>query len=478
MIAGLPLAFAEPLVLLGLLSLPILWWLLRLVPPRPRRIDFPPTRMLFDIVPREETPARTPWWLTLLRLTLAALVIIAAAGPMWNPPLATTERSVPLALLIDDGWSAAASWDSRIRTAEDLIARAEQDNRGVALAPLSDATRDISLETPGAARVRLRQLKPKPHTLERAEALPAIGRFLNATPGVELVWLTDGVDVGRANEFVDGLARLADKRALTVVAGGLRPVHALTAADNAAGMLTVKVLRADTGQEDDGVVRALDLKGLPLGEARYAFKSGERETDARFDLPVEIRNDIARLDIMAERSAGVVQLLDKRWRRRTIGVVTGATTETAQPLLASTYYLARALGPFADVRLGERGAPSEAIAQFVEQRVPMLILADVGTVAAEERDHLARWIEDGGVLVRFAGPRLAAADDELVPVKLRRGGRILGGSLSWEQPQHLAAFSRESPFVGMPVPGDVTVTRQVLAEPDSGLSERTWATLT
>ena len=85
MIASLPLGFAQPLVLLGLLSLPILWWLLRLVPPRPRRVNFPPTRLLFEIAPEEETPARTPWWLTLLRLTLAALVIIAAAGPLWNP---------------------------------------------------------------------------------------------------------------------------------------------------------------------------------------------------------------------------------------------------------------------------------------------------------------------------------------------------------------------------------------------------------
>ncbi len=477
MIPGLPLAFAQPLVLLGLLSLPVLWWLLRLVPPRPRRIAFPPTRLLFDIAPKEETPARTPWWLTLLRLTLAALVIIAAAGPMWNPPLAATDRSLPLVLLIDDGWSAAASWDSRLRTAEDLIVRAEQDNRPVALAPLSDATRDISLETAGSARVRLRQLRPKPHTVERSEALGALGRFLAVKPEVELIWLTDGVDLGRTGEFVEGLARLADKRAITVVTGGLRPVHALTAADNAAAMLTVKVLRSDIARDDEGIVRAMDLKGLPLGEARYAFPSGARETEARFDLPVEIRNDIARLDIMSEHSSGVVQLLDKRWRRRTIGVVTGATSETAQPLLASTYYLARALGPFADVRLGERGSPSEAIGQFVEQRVPMLILADVGTVAPEERDRLARWIDDGGVLVRFAGPRLAAADDELVPVKLRRGGRILGGSLSWDQPQHLAGFSRESPFAGMPVPNDVTVTRQVLAEPDSGLSERTWATL-
>ncbi len=81
MMAGLPLAFASPLILLGLLALPVLWWLLRLIPPRPRRIAFPPTRILFEIEPKEETPARTPWWLTLLRLLLAALIIIAAAGP-------------------------------------------------------------------------------------------------------------------------------------------------------------------------------------------------------------------------------------------------------------------------------------------------------------------------------------------------------------------------------------------------------------
>jgi hypothetical protein len=87
---GLPLGFAQPLVLLGLLSLPVLWWLLRLIPPQPRRINFPPTRLLFDISPKEETPQRTPWWLTLIRLACAALVLIVAAGPLWNPPVATS----------------------------------------------------------------------------------------------------------------------------------------------------------------------------------------------------------------------------------------------------------------------------------------------------------------------------------------------------------------------------------------------------
>jgi hypothetical protein len=472
----LPLGFAQPLVLLGLLSLPVLWWLLRLIPPQPRRVSFPPTRLLFEITPREETPRRTPWWLTLLRLTLAALVIIAAAGPLWNPPVTTATAKAPLALVIDDGFPAAGTWDARQRTAEDLIARAEADNRGVALIPLSELARDISFETAAAARVRLKQIKPKPHAVERADALPALGRFLSSTGDVELVWLTDGIDLGGGGEFVAALGRLVGQRPLTVVEGGIAGARALVGADNAAGALTVKVLRAANDAPDTGTVRALDLKGLPLGEASFRFKEGDREADAELALPVEIRNDIARLEIAGEGSAGAVTLLDKRWRRRSVGIVTGSTVDTAQPLLASTYYLTRALGPFADVRVAERGSPAQVVSQFIEQHLPMLILADVGNVG-EAREALTRWVDDGGVLVRFAGPRLAAADDDLVPVKLRRGGRILGGSLSWEQPQPLAAFSRESPFFGMVVPNDVSVSRQVLAEPDATLTDRSWATL-
>jgi hypothetical protein len=486
MIGSLPLGFAQPLVLIGLLTLPALWWLLRLIPPRPRRVDFPPTRLLLEIAPKEETPARTPWWLTLMRLTLAALVIFAAAGPLWHPPLTARKSNAPVAILLDDGWTAAATWDARMRTADDIIARAEDDRRAVALIPLSEGPRDISLEPAGSARVRLHQLKPVPQTIDRTESLSSVARFLTSAPDAELVWLSDGVDLGRDAEnhgaenhgadFIKSLAQAIGQRPITVVTGGLAGPRALTAADNAAGALSVKILRAANDTADSGTVRALDLKGLPLGEAPFAFKSGDRETDARFELPVEIRNDIARVEISGERSAGAVQLLDKRWRRRTVGIVSGASVDVAQPLLSSSYYVERALAPFADVRLAQGESPAEAVQHFLDQRLPMLILTDVGNVG-DAHEPLAQWIEDGGVLVRFAGPRLAASDDDLVPVKLRRGGRILGGSLSWDKPQPLAAFSREGPFFGLPVPTDVTVTRQVLAEPDAALSDNTWATL-
>jgi hypothetical protein len=476
MISALSLGFTEPLVLTGLITLPALWWLLRLIPPRPRRIDFPPTRLLFAIMPREETPARTPWWLTLLRLALAATIIIAAAGPLWHPPVAATKTNAPLAILFDDGWTAASTWEARLRTADDIIMRAADDRRAVALLPLSQGARDISLETVDSARVRLQQIKPVPYRVDRAETLPSLSRFLSTNPEIELVWLSDGIDLGNGAAFVTSLEQTVGQHPLTIVTGGIPQPRALNGAENAAGGLTVKVLRATPDANDTGTVRALDLKGLLLGDAQFSFQPADRETEVRFQLPVELRNEIARLEIAGERSAGAVQLLDKRSRRRTVGVVSGANADVAEPLLSSSYYLQRALEPFADVRLAQGESPADAVSHFLDQNLPMLVLTDVGNVG-DAHDRLAHWVEDGGVLVRFAGPRLAASEDDLVPVRLRRGGRVLGGSLSWDKPQPLAAFSRDSPFGGLPVPDDVTVTRQVLAEPDATLGDNTWATL-
>jgi hypothetical protein len=476
MMAGLPLSFAEPLLLIGLLSLPLLWWLLRVMPPRPRRIEFPPTRLLFDIAPKEETPSRTPWWLTAIRLAAAALLIFAAAGPIWNPQTGLAGHSSPLVILLDDGWSAASSWDSRIRAADELIANADSDRRGVALVPLSEPNRDITIMAAGAARVALRQLTPKPYSIDRVETLATLDRFLKATGDADIAWLSDGIDTGRGPEFVEGLGKTIGERRLTIFEGGTPSSMALASAENAAAKMTVKVLRADSGIAA-GTVRALDAKGSPIGDAHFSFGLKDRETEAAFDLPVELRNDIARLEISGEHSAGAVQLLDKRWRRRAIGIVSGSSADTAQPLLASTFYLTRALAPFADVRLGDKGAPQAVITQFLDQKLPMIIMADIGTLSPEIRDRLNAWIDQGGVLVRFAGPRLAQGEDDLVPVKLRKGGRTLGGSLTWEKPQHLASFTADGPFAGLAVPKDVTINRQVLAEPDAVLATKSWASL-
>src|SRR5258707_5834342 len=119
------LAFVSPWLLVALAALPIIWWLLRVTPPAPRRIAFPAIRLLFGLVPREETPAKTPLWLILLRMLLAALLILALAHPLVNPTAQLPGRG-PLLLVVDDGWAAAPRWAERQALFTELIDRAER----------------------------------------------------------------------------------------------------------------------------------------------------------------------------------------------------------------------------------------------------------------------------------------------------------------------------------------------------------------
>ena len=226
-----------------------------------------------------------------------------------------------------------------------------------------------------------------------------------------------------------------------------------------------------------GVVKALTGRGEPLGEAAFSIAQGKREATANFDLPLEIRNQVARIEIAGERSAGAVHLLDGRSQWHSVGIVSGESREAAQPLLSPLYYVQRALSPYADVVTPSEGNVANAIHSLIEQKVSTIVLADIGKLVAGTEEELEAWLKSGGVLIRFAGPRLEQGGDELLPVALRRGGRSLGGSLSWSTPQPLAPFEEKSPFRGLAVPEDVKVNRQVLADPTVASESEVWATL-
>ena len=470
---GLPLAFTVPFALVALAALPVLYVLLKVTPPRPESVPFPPLKLILDLKSKDETPAKTPWWLLLLRLVLAALVIFAMAGPIWNPIGAGDKSKGPLVLALDDGWAAAPDWDRRVIAAGQRIEAARQAGRPVAVVAVSDGGKTLIPLDAAAALERLRAVKPQPVEPDRAAAGAAIKIFAEKTPGTSVVWIADGVERGGARAFGETLAALPAEGTLV---SDDQPVAALADPRNEAGSLAVRVMRSRPAAEIRGRVRALDLKGLTIGEAPYTLPAGKVEADARFDLPGELRNDIARLELASGHSAGAVTLLDSRWKRRSVGIVSGDTADTDQPLLAPGYYLTKALSPFADVHEPKPGAP-DPIGAMLDDRVNVLILADVGAVNGPVRDRLSQWVDAGGLLVRFAGVRLSGTADDLVPVKLRRGGRVLGGSLSWEQPKALAAFEPPSPFVGLAVPKEVTISRQVLAEPEPGLPAKTWAQL-
>lgn len=477
--SALPLVLAAPAALAGLIALPVLWWLLRVSPPRPRQVTFPPLALLARHRRPEETPARLPWWLAALRLLLAALVILAFAGPAWRPAAAwLAGGNAPLWLIVDNGFAAAPDWANRLKTAAAILDEAGAAGRPVVLLATADGgNAAIAAQSADDVRRRLAALSPRAYFPARNEILPPLAALAARTPPGDVVVIAASGDDGSLPQWAGRLENIAGDAAITVAGDSAPPPAALAALAQDATGASATVRRPDTDTGIAGTVRLLDRRGRTIDERPFAFAAGAAATTARFELPLDIRNQVARADIAGLASAAAVHLVDDRWRRQAVGIVSAGAFDKAQPLLSPDYFLERALAPFADLKTPRSPATAEAVAGFIDDGATAIILADVGRLDAATAAALRQFMEKGGVLIRFAGPRLAASGDPLVPVPLREGDRVLGGALSWTEPRHLAAFAEDGPFADLKAPDDVTVSREVLAEPSAALDAHSWARL-
>jgi Domain of unknown function (DUF4159)/Aerotolerance regulator N-terminal len=471
------LSFAIPALLTALIALPVLYYLLRLTPPPPVRIPLPTLPLVRNLIPQTQKPQRSPWWLLALRLLIAGLIILAMAGPMWNAQKGKLLASNgPLVIVMDSGWAAAHDWILRVKFAEQALESAQE--RPVYVRGTTDAPSAISTVSNAVALDKLRGLVPQAFTPDRQNHFASLKLFMDENKDAELIWISDAVAL-KADDasFSDLTAALGENaKRLTIITPQASSALALAAPNNASDALSVRVLRVDLTAKNAGIVRALDAKGRALGEAQYKFDVGATETLARFELPLELRNDVSRIDIANEKSAGAVALLDDNNSRRRVGIFTGESSDTAQQFVSPSFFLRRALEPFAEIREAPKGA-SNPVERLLNDNCSMIILADMGALSGANLELLTAYVEKGGMLVRFAGPKLVTNADALLPVKLRRGGRVLGGALSWDSPRKLGKFPDIGPFAGLTPLSDVTVQRQVLAEPDGDLPARSWAQL-
>ena len=459
------LLFETPLALWALLTLPAIWWLLRTTPPRPREQAFPPLRILMQLRQTEDTPDKMPWWLLLLRLALAALLILAVAHPFLRHGQALSSRQGPLLMVIDDGWAAAADWPQRQEAAGRLLEEAQ--GRIVYLAGTSVAQAPVGENTADAQK-HLRAWKPAALPSDRMQLLPALSK-LDPKPA-EIIWLADNLDTQSSSAFATGLGALAEVKVVDVP--GHKPPLALGKPSLAGGEVAITALRAPAAPTT-ATVQAIASNGRLLAETQVDF-GATTQKQVRVSLPVELRNEISSLKLKNENQAAARTLLDDTWKRKTVGIETGGNEGADQPLLAPPHYLEAALASGAETTSIQSASDLTAA---LDAGLSMLVLSDIGTLPQPDHDAIATWLDKGGLLVRFAGPHMAAATDDLVPVKLREGDRNLGASLSWETPQAIKPFADQSPLTGLAIAPEAKVSRQLLAEPDADLSGKTWASL-
>ena len=463
--------FTAPYLLLALLALPILWLLLRAVPPAPIKHLFPAVALLIGLKDRDTSTDRTPWWLLLLRMLAVAAVVVGLAGPVLNPTDKAGAGSERLLIVLDASWASAADWSQRQEYLAGVLQDAAQEERTVGVLSLTRPETVVFQ----AAQVWLRALaglQPEPweaaNTVDLEPVLPE-GPF-------DTLWLSDGV----ARDTRSDALALFEARGTVEVTEGTLPILALSFAELDGEGVGLTMQRVQQGAVRDVIVQAIgpDPAGIErvLDELPTAFETGAGDIEARFVLPAELQARVSRFVIKGQGHAGAVVLTDDSLRRRDIALVDSRVNREGLELLSPLHYLEKALVESSNLRFG-------SLDEVLLAAPDVVILADIAEMTEASEAALIEWTNEGGLLVRFAGPRLAASEvsrsveHPLLPVRLRAGGRFVGGAMSWGEPKTLAPFEQGSPFFGLTVSDELRVTAQVVAQPDPQLSERVIARL-
>lgn len=464
------LVFLIPWVLFGLVFLPLLWWLLRATPPSPKHLRFPGVRFLLGLKDIEKMPNKTPIWLLLLRMIAVGAAIVAFAEPVINPET-RSEGTGPLVVLMDGGWASAPDWSERVAEVENLLEHAARSGRPTVFASLTQPLpqglpyRDARDWLPV-----LRGLEPQAWAPDRQSAVEWLA---SENADYEVNWLTDGLQYGEA----DLANAVGENSPLRIIGTTGRPMALLPLELDAGQLIAAVVSTRGAAEVVNLTAYGTAPNGIEVafGTSTGTLLAGENKIKLPFDMPLELTNRVTRVVLQGQNSAGAVALADDGSRRRKVALVGSAIQEGPQ-LIAPMHYLRKALGP--SVALIE-GSLTDVLLGAPD----VIILSDVGELSVATSGKLLKWVKNGGLLVRFAGPRLAAqvagktVDDPLLPVRLRAGGRTLGGALAWDAPKHIDPFTEDSPFFGLTIPEDIEVFAQVVAQPAPDLVARTLASL-
>ena len=476
------ITFMQPLILSALLALPVLWYILRITPPAPKTVFFPPMRLLAGLMSDAQTPKKSPWWILLLRLLMAALIIIALARPVMNQA-DNLAGGGGLRIVIDNSWPSAQSWTLQMQAAEEIIAQAGREKRDIYILPTAnplgqDKPVHYGVLSSGEARSIVRGLKPQPWPADYGAIINLLNEERNGNPS-HSIWLSHGLSEGNLGKLAGVLQRqgglsyvtpLPEKLPLLLrpATKSLSPKEIEKYGDIRINIDAPPSLPAGTPvtahvQDQDGdIIDAQSVSLIPDELPNTAF----------FDVRGTLKNKINRFSLAGRRGAGGLFLLDDQFKKRKIGIAAPATSESSTPLIDEAYYIKRALEPFSDITIAE---PPELIAADVS----VIILPDIAAMPTETLNALEAWVKDGGLLLRFSGPNIAQSRGEqfLYPVLLRSGERSLSGSLSWSEPQAIEVFEENSPFYGLDIPDNITINQQVLADPAQDLDGKVWARL-
>ena len=458
------LAFTNYYALLGLLALPLVFLIVKLFPPTPKKIFFSSFYLIDKIDKISVAKKKIPFWLLVYRLILIILIILFFCEPYLNISEKKSDENVNNYIIVADiGWSISKEWDKFKKTVNAISIEAEKKNKTVSFyhSNTADNFKPKVFKSSKDINQYLKNLNPVPWQFEKSylkEIIKNNDNFKNN----KVFFIFSKFDRKNYSKQIEDLDFI-DKKVKNKIL--IDPVESIIFFKNiniSKENIKFEIARhALLKPNTKFTIRITNIKNQLVFKKDFMLEKNQSVFYYNEKFPLKVMNQMHKIEIVEQNHAGAKYYFDDYSKKRKIGIFAENYSYKENPLLSPVYYLEKSLKEDNILTIG-------SLDYLIKLNCSVIIVPDKGNIP--EKDHLilSNWLNNGGTLIRFSSTKLAKSNANFLPSSnLFMSVRNVGRTLSLAEMLKINPFKKTSIFHGLPVPKDIVFKKQLIVDNDN-----------
>ena len=396
--------FANIPALIGLISLPIIFYIIRFYPPIPKQKNFSSLFLLKDIISKNTSKSRFPIWLLIFRLLICMLIILFFSDPFISKSKKKTYIK-NYVIIADNSWSIANNWQNYKQIINKISLEAESNGKEVHiyLTSFAEKFEPTILNSNNAVLEFINKNPPLPQQTQR--------KFINE------ILLKNNYFKSSKVFFIfsslDSISKKAQTKTLEIIKENnpaieiINPIKKITFIDNVIfnnETIEINIKRKGIYNNKSLILNISGNQSETFFKKEYFFKENINEIKIKETFPLETINQFFKISILNENHAGSSFYLGDIRKNLSIGIVAETDLSDEKPLLSPTYYLKKSLNESHKISV----SPTK---DLLKNKKSLIFLPSNSNLTKNDYKTLKEWVKSGGVLVRFADNRIVTQKD-------------------------------------------------------------------
>ena len=452
------ISFANIYALFGLITLPLIFFIMKFYPPKPKKIKFSSFFILKKIVKNDTAKTKFPLWLLVFRILLCFFIVLFFSKPFLKIS-DQKNKYKNFVIIADNGWSISSNLKNYKNIIKEISLEAEKSNKEIHLyfSSAKDFNKPFIFKTHNQIIDFLNKKPPIAKQIIRESFFKNL-KINNYFKDSKVFFIFSHLDSRSLESQIRNLNLIKNNNPSIQIIDPIKKITFIEELKIDKESLDMKVRRKGNYVKNEFLIQFIGEKNDLILEKKYTFSKNSNEFKIKEKFPVEIINQFFLIKILNENHAAAFYYLDDFRKKLPVGIITAEDHELEKPLLSPVYYLKKVLTNSNLTFIGP-------LTKILEKKASVVFLPSNKRLSKLDITALEKWVYDGGVLIRFSDKRIVEQSNIFLDKKKSfLSIRNIGKDLSIQSNLSIRPFNNNSLFSSLKVPQDLKFNKQLILD--------------